>query len=64
MNGITSIIGMLMSLFGMGTSTYTQIQTVKNMPKPPAQVQQCPPNSHPQIIQMSDGSYRIQCDSQ
>jgi hypothetical protein len=47
----------------MGTSTYSQVQTFRNMPTPPAQTQtyQCPATTQPQMERLPDGSYRIQC---
>jgi hypothetical protein len=63
MNSIISIFGMIMSLFGMGTSTVGQVRSWQTQ-SPPAQVQtqqRCPQGSQPRIEQLADGSYRIDC---
>ena len=63
MNAIISIFGMLLSAIGMGTSTVGQVQSWRNQPTPPAQVQNytCPATTQPQMERLPDGSYRIQC---
>jgi hypothetical protein len=63
MGAIISLFGMIMSAIGMGTSTIGQVRTWQNQPTPPAQMQpyRCPPNSQPQMRQLPDGSYQIQC---
>ena len=64
MNAIISIFGMVLSLFGMGTATVSQVNAMRMQPSPPAQVQnyqKCPAPSQPQIQQLPDGSYRVQC---
>ncbi len=63
MNALISMFGMLLSTIGLGTSTYSQVQMMRNQPTPPAQTQtyQCPPGTQPQMERMPDGSYRIQC---
>jgi len=64
MNAITSIFGMILSLFGMGTATVSQVNSMRMQARPPAQVQtyqQCPPGTIGQAQQMPDGTYRIVC---
>ncbi len=69
MTSLISIFGMIMSLFGMGTSTVSQVQSMRMMQQQQAQTQaaqaqiyqRCPVNSQPQVQQLPDGSYRVQC---
>jgi hypothetical protein len=52
------------SLFGMGTSTVSQVNAMRMQMRPPAQTQvyqQCQPPTHPQIIQLPGGGYQVQC---
>jgi hypothetical protein len=65
-SGIVSLVSMAMSMFGMGTSTYAQINQARALARPtPALTEKyCPPNSTGQAQLMSDGSYQIQCVQQ
>jgi len=63
MSSLVSIFGMILSLFGMGTSTVSQVQTMRNLPTQQAQVQpyqQCP-SGYGQVRQAPDGHYYIEC---
>ena len=52
-----------LSALGMGQSAFTQVNALRPTPAPTAQAQtvQCPPNTTPTVVQMSDGSYRVEC---
>jgi len=63
MTTIISLFGMLLSAVGMGTSTVSQMHTLRNQPPPQAQVQtyqQCP-SGQGQLRQAPDGHWYIQC---
>ena len=68
MNAIIGIFGMILGLFGMGTSAVTQVQTYQNRPRPPQQVQnyRCPDGtSQPRLVgPLADGSYQVECEQQ
>jgi len=67
-SAITSLFGMIMSLFGMGTATYSQVNSTRAMmaAQQQAQVQtyRCPPSSQGQLRPMPDGSYQFVCVQQ
>jgi len=58
--GVTSLLGMFMSIFSMGNSTVSQYRHAQAL-NPPAQVQRCPTPTTPQIQRLADGSYRLVC---
>ena len=62
-SAIMSIFSMVLSMFGVGTSTYTQINQARALARPtPGLVEKyCPPPSVGQAQLMSNGSYQIQC---
>ena len=62
-SGIVSLASMVMSMFGMGTSTYAQINQARALARPTPSLTQkyCPPPSIGQAQLMSDGSYQIVC---
>jgi hypothetical protein len=63
MNSVISLFSMLLSLFGMGTSTVSQVNTMRMQMKPPAQAQTytCPSGTTGQVQLMADGTYRVIC---
>lgn len=63
MSAIISIFGMLLSAVGLGTSTYSQVQTFHNQANPQAQVQTYPqcPSGYGTLRQEPNGNYYIQC---
>jgi hypothetical protein len=68
-NSIISIFGMLLSVFGLGTSTVSQVQAMRMQQQQAAQqeaaqsqtYQHCPMGSRPLVQQLPDGSFRVQC---
>jgi Tfp pilus assembly protein PilV len=60
---------MVLSVFGLGTSTVSQVQAMRMQQQQAAQqqaaqaqiYQHCPIGSQPQVQQLPDGSYRVQC---
>ena len=67
MTTISTMIGLIASIFGMGTGMVSQGMAVRQQLRPSAQAQpytQCPPGTTGQAQQMADGSYRIVCVQQ
>jgi hypothetical protein len=62
-SAVVSLFSMVMSMFGMGTSAYTQINQARALarPTPGLTEKYCPAPSVGQAQLMSDGSYQIQC---
>jgi len=60
---VMSIFSMAFSMFGVGTSTYTQVKQAQALARPtPALTEKyCPPPNVGQAQLMSDGSYEIVC---
>jgi hypothetical protein len=52
-----------LSVLGLGQSAAYQVKAMRPTPAPTMQAQtvQCPPQTTPTIVQMSDGSYRVEC---
>ena len=63
MTSIVSLFSMILSLFGMGTATVSQVNTMRTQMRPPAQTQTytCPQGTTGQAQLMADGTYRVIC---
>jgi hypothetical protein len=64
LSNVTSFLGVLLGMFGMGNSAISQWNAAKTMQPPPAQVQnvRCPSYAPtPEVQQLPDGSYRVVC---
>lgn len=58
---IVSLLGALGSIFGMGTSTMSQVAMMRQQMHPPAIAQTCPPNTDPQYVTGPDGRQQLVC---
>lgn len=69
MNSLIALFGIIMSAVGMGTSTISQVQDMRMAQQQQAAAQQaqsqvyqqCGYGTQPQLQQLPDGSYRVQC---
>ena len=62
--GISSIVGLISaigSIFSIGAGTATQMAYARQQLRPPAQVQQCPPNTDPQYVTGPNGQQQLVC---